>query len=414
MSKADVLLDSRPPIVIEVPIPLRWVEDLLIPASEGLDRGVARRGKKAALHVVKAQRLAKDVYLRRMMQKNFRHGKTVVDTHIKLDSGCYDWFLHGGRGWIEVMSLEPRKRLAIPLASNQPISGTIRLIVKAREVEVRHTIEAPEGEPCGEKTIGVDKGYTEVFVDSDGDKHGIGLGKVLSTKTDANSPKYRRRNKIEAIAERVGAAKRERILKNNLGRQKLDRQKKLHKQNVRSICYNAAHSVVDKAKIVAAEDLMAVIGTHDVKRADGTKRIRGPQEKRRLSAWVKGLIAEALENVSRRRGSTVRLVNSAYSSQVHSRCRCLARRDGDVLHCDVCGDDVPSDREAAREILARLHDHEIGRWTSHQKVKSILQERSSRYRLGLFNQDSSCADSASCDAAASTESEKPDSSHEQL
>src|SRR3990172_1329169 len=62
-----------------------------------------------------------DPYLRRMMRKHFRHGCTRVDTHIKLDSGCYDWFKHKGKGWIEIMSLERRKRIAIPLASDRPI-----------------------------------------------------------------------------------------------------------------------------------------------------------------------------------------------------------------------------------------------------------------------------------------------------
>jgi len=76
-------------------------------------------------------------------------------------------------------------------------------------------------------------------------------------------------------------------------------------------------------------------------------------------------------------------------------------RDGDALHCEVCRVDAPADQEAALEVLARLDDREIGRWTSPQKVKAILQERAERHRLGLLNQDSSCA------IVASTESELP-------
>jgi transposase len=321
-----------------------------------------------------------------------------------LDTGCYTWFERDGCGWIKIMSLERGKRIALPLASNYPISGTIRLIVRpgVTEVEVHHTIEAVTGKPCGSATIGVDKGYTEVFVDSDGERHGVGLGKLLSTQTDANNLKYRRRNKIRAVVEKSTLAKRGRIYRNNLGRRKLDCQKARHRQNVRTVVYTAANTVVDKARLVAAEDLTAVI------KERGGKRIKGPQEKRRLSAWVKGLIAEALKNVSYRRGSTVRLVNCAYTSQVHSQCGCLAVRKGDTLYCEVCGVVVPSDQEAARVVLARLNDHEIGRWASHQKVKAILQERTSRYRLGLLNQDSSCA------VVVSTESELPASNYEQL
>jgi transposase len=312
------------------------------------------------------------------------------------------------------MSLVRGKRIAIPLASNQRISGTIRLIIKpgAGEVEIHHTIETT-GAPCGEKVIGVDKGYTEAFTDSEGERHGKGLGAVLSARTDANNLKYQRRNKIKAIAEnhrKSNLAKCDIICKNNLGRIKLDHQKEIHKKRVETIIYTAANTIMGKAKIVAVEDLTAVIRERPAKKGVAKeKRIKGPREKRRLSGWVKGVMAEALESVSRRRGSTVRLVNCAYTSQVHSQCGCLAVRKGDSLYCEVCGVVLDSDAEAARVVLSRLNDHEIGRWTPFRRVRSILEERTSRYRLGLLNQDSSCA--AGAVSAASTESESPDSYH---
>lgn len=68
----------------------------------------------------------------------------------------------------------------------------------------------------------------------------------------------------------------------------------------------------------------------------------------RLAAWSKSTLAEALESVTKRRSAT------------------------------------------------------LVRWTPYQKVKSILLERTERLRLGLLNQDSSCAD-----LPASTESELP-------
>ena len=61
-----------------------------------------------------------------------------------------------------------------------------------------------------------------------------------------------------------------------------------------------------------------------------------------------------------------------------------------------------SDVYAARNVLARLHDSEIDRWTPFQKVKSILFKRNERQRLGLLNLDSSCNSSE-----LSTESELP-------
>ena len=41
----------------------------------------------------------------------------------------------------------------------------------------------------------------------------------------------------------------------------------------------------------------------------------GKNINRRLASWTKGVIAEALDSVSSRRGSTVVLVNPAYTSQ---------------------------------------------------------------------------------------------------
>ncbi|RKZ62072.1 MAG: transposase, partial [Candidatus Parabeggiatoa sp. nov. 2] len=111
---------------------------------------------------------------------------------------------------------------------------------------------------------------------------------------------------------------------------------------------------------------------------------------RRLSAWTKGVIATALDTISRRRGSSVILVNSAGTMQMDSRHGILlGKRRGDSFH-GFDGVVLQADENAAQNVLARLHDQEIDRWTPWQKVKSILLERTERLRLGLLNQDSSC------------------------
>ena len=60
-----------------------------------------------------------------------------------------------------------------------------------------------------------------------------------------------------------------------------------------------------------------------------------------------------------------------------------------------------ADDNAARNVLERVDDPEIGRWTTFKKVKTILQARTERYRLELINQDFSCV----LKNAVSTESE---------
>ncbi|MBI1930057.1 transposase [Candidatus Poribacteria bacterium] len=262
-------------------------------------------------------------------------------------------------------------------------------------VEVHYTVSS-EDEcstlPCGDSEIGVDKGYTEAFVDSEGDVHGLGLGELLSAESDYLLTKYQRRNQLEAIADAF-PHKREKILINNLGRKKLEKRKQKHTENVRDKIFKAVHTVVDKAKTIVCEDLSSPICDKTQKKKK-TKKGFSKNQKRRLAGWVKGLISEALQSVSHRRGSTVVHVNCAYTSQTDFRHGVLlGHRNGETFYC-FDGEVLQADVNAARNILARKDDSKIQLWTSYQQVKSILLERTKPFkkRLGLLNQDSSCND----------------------
>ncbi len=154
------------------------------------------------------------------------------------------------------------------------------------------------------------KGYTEVFTDSDGQRHGLGLGKFLAAKSDANKVRYQGRQTLAALADKhlvKGHGRQyERIIKHNTGKQKIVRQNAQHRAVVRTKVFTAAHALVDKATVLVIEDLSRPIVKHD----------RGRHRKRRLSGWVKGLIQEAVTAISRRRGASVDCVNAAYTSQV--------------------------------------------------------------------------------------------------
>jgi IS605 OrfB family transposase len=222
------------------------------------------------------------------------------------------------------------------------------------------------------------RGYTEVFVDSDGERHGVGLGQDLAAESDYLKVKYQRRNKLKAIANKK-PHKRKKILRCNLGRKKLDRRARRFKARVRDKVFQAAHTVVDKAKTIAAEDLSSLFG----------KKSAWKHVNRRLNAWTKGVMAEAIESVSQRRGSALCLVNAAYTSQIDSTTGLLlGARQGDRFY-RANGDVVDADTNAARNILARLYDNEIHLYMPHQQVKAILASRTGQ-RLGLLNQDTSC------------------------
>jgi IS605 OrfB family transposase len=234
------------------------------------------------------------------------------------------------------------------------------------------------------------------------------LGKLLTKHSDKLKKKYQARNQIRVIANKK-PHKKQNIIENNLCIKKLNRQNERVQSQVKDTIYQATHKLVNKAEVIAAEDLTSPI----------KPRKFGKNVIRRLSAWTKGVIATAIETISRRRGSSVILVNSAYTSQMDSRYGILlGKRSGDSYSrqkflrnfcLKYCFDGVvlQADENAAQNVLARLHDPEIDRWTPWQKVKSILLERTERLRLGLLNQDSSCNS-----LELSTESELPMNSFE--
>lgn len=345
--------------------------------------------------LLKVDRWLEDNYLRRMMRKYFKHGRTSVDNQIILDSDCYTVFELSNKAWLSVMSLERGQRIAIPLNTTFKPDSTLRLILRDGRVEVHHTIDIESGNPAGERIIGIDKGYTEAFTDSDGEKHGQGLGELLSKESDVLKKKYQKRNKLKAMADT-----KPHILANNLGRKKLNARKAKHTANVRDLVYKAAHSVVDKANVVVSEDLTSVIPD---------KKKYGKNQSRRLSGWVKGVMAEALQAVTQRRSSTLSLVNAAYTSQMDSRYGALlGQRNGDTFNgFDRVVQDA--DTNAARNILARLADKEISLFTPYKQVRAILLRRTQevQQRLGLLNQDTSC-NGYQLALPLSTVSEEPD------
>ncbi len=137
------------------------------------------------------------------------------------------------------------------------------MIVKGDAVEIYYATSKAEGRPCGTGEIGVDKGYTEAFADSDGERHGLTFGAVLSAYSDQVSKTGKARNRLHALEKahrKAGRiAKAERIRKCNLGRVKLQARRDRTKQRLRTIAYQSAHTIVDKAAVVGSEDLTSPI-----------------------------------------------------------------------------------------------------------------------------------------------------------
>ncbi|MYC64578.1 MAG: transposase, partial [Caldilineaceae bacterium SB0661_bin_34] len=156
------------------------------------------------------------------------------------------------------------------------------------------------------------------------------------------------------------------IRKNNLGNQKRDRRRTRHHKQVRDHLCQAAHTVVDKAGTIACEDLSAHMKSAPYRHRDTN---------RRLSGWVKGVMADTLTSISRRRGSAPALVNPAYTSQIDSRTGLLqGTRRWDRFYC-LDGVVLDADTNAACNILARLYDEEITLYMPYRDVRALLAER---------------------------------------
>jgi transposase len=347
--------------------------------------------RKRMLGALKGDGWADDPFLARQMRMHWKRGKNRTHDQIVVRADQHQTVTDvRGRLWLAVPGLERRRMVKIPLSTTVAPTGTLRLILRGGRVEVHYQIDASQmrssQQPCGDRMIGVDKGYTEVLTDSEGEHHGIRLGELLAAESDRVKDRNRRRAKLRSIANnatrRGDHAKAHRISVNNLGHVKRDRRAARHRAQVRTEIFTAVHRVVDKAATVVAEDLT---------KAFAGRRTLGRNVNRRLAAWTKGVTAEALSSVSERRGSALVHVNAAYTSQACHRCGRLGRRSGDRLHCTSCGVVWQADANAAINILRRAGDPDIALHTPHHMVKQILQDRTDRHRTRLPVQDSSPA-----------------------
>ncbi|MFZ2727194.1 MAG: transposase [Methylococcaceae bacterium] len=349
-------------------------------AKVKVKQAIKRRTKESAEQkrlytLLKSDNYADDSYLKRVMRKACHRGHNHTHNQINVRSDDYTVFTLKNKVWLKIPSLVKGKRIAIPLNTTVAPKGNLRVILRNDKVEVHYAVEVFKTNDCGTQIIGVDKGFTEALTDSDGVHHGINLGEVLSKESDRRKLKYQRRYKLQAIAK-----KKPHVHKHNLGRKKLDKQLVKHQSVVKTIVHEAVNTVIDKAAVIVCEDLTSPIS--------GKKFSKDVS--RRLSLWTKGVIAQAIENICHRRGSTVVHVNAAYTSQMDSRNGTLTgKRRGDRFYCED-GVVLQADVNAARNVLARHQDPEISLWTPYQQVKSILLKRTQCHRLKLLNQDSSC------------------------
>lgn len=316
-----------------------------------------------------------DNFLHRQMRKRFRHGVSHCDNQFIVRSDRYTTKTVDGRLVIviRVAHSHPIHLTTTSSGKNVALTGkNLRIIVKANHTEIHYSTDKGPGRPAGDRLLGVDKGYTEAFMDSDGQAHGRNFGRVIAEYSDVAAQTGKARNKLAALEkqhrEAGRVAKADNILKNNRGRVKLEARIQRTRKKLKTIAFQAAHTIVDAAKVVVSEDLTAPISRKT--------RPWGPKQNRRMSAWAKGVLAEALDSVCTQRQAEHCLVNAAYTSQMDSVTGLLeGKRVGDKFY-RINGDVLQADHNAAVNVLNRYTDTEITRFTPYQEVRRILLARS--------------------------------------
>jgi len=352
----------------------------------GLPEAEYKKSFRELLAKFKDSSFLEDKWLSAKFRKYFYRGHTTVANQLVFNYTMYSWFTHKGQGWLSLKITGTKDRINIPLCTDDkhPIAGTIRLILRNGKVEVHYTIEIDieknkVDRPVGQLEVGIDKGYTEAFIDSTGEVFGDGIGKILTNASNSRNEKGKLRNKLRSIAyggkpqgKGNNQPTKPQVIANNLGKKKWNKREQHTKNQLRDVLYKASHSLFDKSGNVACEKLSGNFFKKD-------KKSLPPSVNRKLSNWNRGQIKQILNLVSQKRSAFLVEVNPAYTSQACSVCGCLGSRKSDKFHCTnkKCGVVLQADYNGAVNVLHRKGDPEIGLYTPYRKVKEILIERQS-------------------------------------
>ena len=319
--------------------------------------------------------------LHRLVRKEFKRGHSWVKNQIVYQQGGYKCKRLSRQTYqLELAGLIRGNRNRIVVRSNRKIKGQIRLIYNQflQRFEIHFLVDHGTVEISSERrSLGVDKGYTEAFYDSEGQAHGKGLGRIATKKSDRICAKNRNRGKLWALhrkLEKLDPAKSARILEKNLTRKTENRRYRQNQSELTAIIGAASKSLFNGESLkVFAEDL-----TQPIRNKRKSKAVS-----RKLSSWMKGVLRDSLQKWADWTGSVVTEVQPSYTSQIDSRNgTLLGKRTGDNF-TGFDGVVLQADYNAAKNILARATDKEVTRYMSRTEVQAVLLRRTARYLEGM-------------------------------
>jgi len=315
-------------------------------------------------------------YLRRVIRRK-RGGRPIarLTRSFALDANMYSLVekvdFNGEKvQFIKIMGLTPRKMIVVPLTGYSNFSGNIRIVLDfyRHRIEVHTTSDVTIGIiPEQGGVVALDAGCSEVFTDENSTAYEPAFGKTLLTASEKLCETMKARNKSAALMKKSSKHKAHRILKFNLGKQKMrDRKRKIRirvKQQIshaiRQVCHDR------KPSIVVTENL------------DIRGKAKNKKMSRLVSFWMRSSLKERLEFLALVESFHHKQVNPAYTSQMCPTCLFVHKdnRKGDIFQCLNCGHTDLADRVAAINLKARYYDPNITIYTPKSVVWSILQKR---------------------------------------
>ncbi|WP_276957164.1 zinc ribbon domain-containing protein [Ferrimicrobium acidiphilum] len=239
--------------------------------------------------------------------------------------------------------------------------------------------------------IALDWGITEVCTDSSGVHNGNEYGRALTSMTERRTKTDKARNRLHALSKRdAGSRRTKHIARNNLGTKKQQARLRRAKAQLQTISGATIKEVIhgDGNRTRARKRVPQLpsqrpreIIIEDLSHLQG--KARSKNISRLCSSWARAVNQERITVHAYVGGSGIKTVNAAYSSQTcpDPTCGYVHRdnRHGDVFHCRnpywECNWQGDVDHVAAMNLLNRIKDHQISRFTPYREVKKILDER---------------------------------------